>query len=73
LLKFTADDVIIVTVVRHASQRCFVVRYIVKEEEKSKDDFRCFVFLEDFDFKREKEKSKSDFLCSLPLNCVVID
>jgi hypothetical protein len=67
LLKFTADEIVIVTVARHAFYDVVVARCVVKEEEKSKDGSRCFLLLESFDFERKKEKSKNNFRCLLSL------
>jgi hypothetical protein len=42
-----------------------VARCAFRREEKSKDNFRCFLFFEDCDFRREEEKSKDNSRCFL--------
>jgi hypothetical protein len=50
-----------------------VVHCAFRKEEKSKNNFRCFLFFKDCDFRRRKEKSKNNFRCFLFFDDAVFD
>jgi hypothetical protein len=60
-LKFTTDDVVIVTVVLHALYDVVLVRCTFKRKEKSKNDFRCSLLFDCVIIDWERKKSKSNF------------
>jgi uncharacterized protein (UPF0147 family) len=45
----------------------------LKREKKSRNNFRCFLLFENFDFRKREEKSKNNFRCSLLFDDVVFD